>query len=54
MVAKSGIKRIIYAHKNSVFVNVHKNPDNIKNLDQLEKDITALSYEEYKKHVNKN
>jgi hypothetical protein len=54
MVAKSGVKRVIYAHKDSVFVNVHKNPNNIENLDQLEKDITALSYEEYKKYVNKN
>ncbi len=54
MAAKSGVKRVIYAHKDSVFVNIHKNPDNIKDLDQLEKDITALSYEEYKKYVNKN
>ncbi len=41
-ISKPGAKRIIIAHEKSVFVNIHKNPDNIKNIKELEKQIVEL------------
>ena len=38
-ITKPGAQRVIYAHEESVFINVHKNPDNIKNIKELEKQI---------------
>lgn len=49
-----GIKRVIYAAKDSIFVNIHKNPTNTQNLDELEAEIVSTSYEEYEKYKNKN
>ena len=50
IIAEPGEKRILYAHKESHWYNTHKNPDNIKDVEELEKQIVALSYEEYKKY----
>ena len=50
IIAEPGEKRILYAHKDSHWYNTHKNPDNIKDVQELEKQIVALSYEEYKKY----
>ena len=38
-ISKPGAQRVIYAHEESVFINIHKNPDNIKNIKELEKQI---------------
>ena len=54
IVSTPGVKRVILANEDSIFVNVHKNPSNTKNLDQLEKEIVALNYEEYEEYINKN
>ena len=54
VVSTPGAKRVILANKNSIFVNVHKNPSNTKDIDQLEKEIVALNYEEYEEYINKN
>ena len=54
VVSTPGAKRVILANEDSIFVNVHKNPSNTKDVDQLEKEIVALSYEEYEKYINKN
>lgn len=48
-----GVKRVILANEDSIFVNVHKNPSNTRDIDELEKEIVALSYEEYKEYTNK-
>ena len=50
IIAEPGEKRILYAHEDSHWYNTHKNPDNIKDVQELEKQIVALSYEEYKKY----
>ena len=47
-------KDLILANENSIFVNVHKNPSNTKDIDKLEKEIVALNYEEYEQYINKN
>ena len=54
IVSTPGVKRVIYSNKDSIFVNVHKNPTNTKDLDKLEKEIVALNYKEYERYINKN
>ena len=54
VVSTPGVKRVILANEDSIFVNIHKNPTNTKDLDKLEKEIVALNYEEYEKYINKN
>lgn len=46
--AGSGAKRVIIALEDSVFVNVHPNPNNITNIDELEKILTCETYIQYK------
>ena len=54
VVSTPGVKRVILANEDSIFVNVHKNPSNTQDIDQLEKEIVALNYEEYEEYINKN
>ena len=44
--SKPGIKRVGYAHEDSVWITVHHNPDNIKDTDALEEILIAKSFEE--------
>ena len=54
VVATPGTKRVIYANEDSIFVNIHKNPTNTQNIEQLEKDIVAKDFKEYEEYINKN
>ena len=54
VIATPGIKRVIYANEDSIFVNIHKNPTNTQDLDKLEAEIVSKNYEEYEKYINKN
>ena len=45
VVASPGSKRVIYAMEDSIFVNIHKNPENIKDIEKLEKEIVSLTFE---------
>ena len=51
IIAEPGEKRVLYAHEDSLWYNTHKNPDNIEDVKLLEKDIVAVSYEEYKEYI---
>ena len=53
VVSTPGVKRVILANEDSIFVNVHKNPSNTRDIDKLEKEIVALNYEEYEEYINK-
>ena len=46
-VSEPGSKRLIYAVEDSVFVNVHKNPSNTQNIEELENEIVSMTMEEY-------
>jgi hypothetical protein len=46
----SGTKRVVYALEDSIFVNVHPNPDNISNIEELEEKFVVSSFEEYNKY----
>ena len=54
VLATPGSKRVIYALEDSIFVNVHKNPDNIKDIKKLEDEIVSLTFEDYEKYIKKN
>tara|TARA_R110002012_G_scaffold262825_1_gene445181 strand:- start:1785 stop:2249 length:465 start_codon:yes stop_codon:yes gene_type:complete len=54
VLANPGSKRVIYAVKDSIFVNIHKNPSNTKNIKKLEDEIVSLTFEDYEKYINKN
>ena len=43
----AGAKRVIYALEDSVFVNVHPNPDGLTDLDEIEKKMFSCNWEEY-------
>ena len=45
--APAGSKRMIYAHEDSVWVNIHANPTNTQDLQELEELIIAKDYEEF-------
>ena len=53
VVSTPGVKRVILANEDSIFVNIHKNPSNTRDIDKLEKEIVALNYEEYEEYINK-
>ena len=48
--ANGGTQRLIRALKHSIFVNVHTNPDNSENIEELESQIIAKNYLEYEKN----
>ena len=45
--APEGTKRVIHAVQDSVFVNVHPNPDNITDIDELEDRLACVSYKQF-------
>ena len=54
IVSTPGVKRVIYANEESIFVNIHKNPTNTQDLDELEAEIVSRDYKEYEQYINKN
>ena len=54
VIAQPGVKRVIYAHEDSIFVNIHKNPTNTQDIKELETNIVSKNYEEYEEYINKN
>jgi len=54
VVSTPGVKRVILANEDSVFVNIHKNPTNTQDLNKLETEIVSKNYDEYEKYINKN
>jgi quercetin dioxygenase-like cupin family protein len=45
--ASAGTKRVAIALEDTVFVNVHPNPNNIKDIEKLEDIFVVNSYDEY-------
>jgi hypothetical protein len=54
IISDPGEKRILFAHEKSCWYNTHKNPTNTKVIEELENQIVALSYSEYKEYINNN
>ena len=53
VLATPGSKRVIYATEDSIFINIHKNPDNIKDINELELEIVSKTFEEYEQYIKK-
>ena len=53
VLATPGSKRVIYATEDSIFINIHKNPSNIENIDELESEIVSKTFEEYEQYIKK-
>ena len=52
-ISKPGAQRVIYAVEDSIFVNIHKNPTNNKNIKELESEIVSMTMDEFNKKNNK-
>jgi hypothetical protein len=46
--ASAGAKRVVVALEDTIFVNVHPNPKNEKEIEKLEDTFVVSSYQEYK------
>ena len=44
-----GAKRLILALKDSLFINIHKNPTNTRDMEEIEKSLYSITIEEYNK-----
>ena len=53
-ISKPGAQRVIYAVEDSIFINVHKNPSNTKNIKELEDEIVSMTVEEFNKKKNRS
>lgn len=49
-VSKPGTKRVGYAHEDTIWVNVHSNPDNKTDLSHIEDRVIAKDYDDYENH----
>ena len=52
VVSKPGVKRVLFAHEDSVWYNTHRNPSGTKNIEQLENELVCINYKEYEKYIN--
>jgi quercetin dioxygenase-like cupin family protein len=48
-ISEPGSKRLIYAVEDSIFVNIHKNPSNTKDMNELQEEIVSMTQEQYNK-----
>jgi hypothetical protein len=51
-ISEPGSKRFIYALEDSIFVNVHKNPTNTRNIEDIENELVSITLDEYNKKNN--
>ena len=50
VITEPGTKRIILGLEDVVAVTVHPNPDGIEDLEEIEKQLYALTWEDFEKH----
>ena len=51
VISEPGAQRVIYANEDSIFVNIHKNPNEIRDIRELEKEWSALTQKEYDEYI---
>ena len=51
-VSQPGSKRFIYALEDSIFVNVHKNPSNTQDIEDIENELVSMTIDEYNKKTS--
>jgi fido (protein-threonine AMPylation protein) len=45
-ITPAGTKRVLYIHEDTTWITIHLNLTNTKNLEELEEDIIAKSFDE--------
>jgi len=51
IISTPGIKRVLLANEDSVWYNIHQNPTNTQDVDKIERNTVAISYEEYENYI---
>lgn len=51
IIATPGVKRVLYAHKHSVWYNTHKNPTNTTSTDEIESNTVSVDYKQYDEYI---
>ena len=51
VVANPGTQRLIYANEDSIFVNIHKNPSELRDIRKLEEEFCCINMNEYNKQL---
>ena len=51
VLATPGSKRVIYAVEDSIFINIHKNPSDTRDINQIEKEFCAMNMKEYDEYI---
>jgi quercetin dioxygenase-like cupin family protein len=46
-----GTKKVVHAVEDCLFINVHPNPLNNKNIDEIEKEVVVENYKDYNKFL---
>ena len=46
-----GTKKVVHAVEDCLFINVHPNPLNNKNIDEIEKEVVVKNYKDYNKFL---
>jgi hypothetical protein len=54
VVSQPGDQRVIVANEDSIFVNIHKNPTNTKDIEEIERNIVALNYKDFEEYIKNN
>ena len=49
LISKPGIKRVGFAHEETVWTTIHANPKNLKDADEIEAVLVTNSFEEFEK-----
>ena len=52
IISGPGIKRVLYAHEDSIWYNIHQNPTDTEDIKKIEENLVAINYEEYEKYIN--
>lgn len=52
IIAEPGTRRVLYSHEDSVWYNTHRNPNNLKEIKDIEDYLISTTFEDYKKYVN--
>ena len=50
-ISKPGTQRVIEVIEDAIWINIHSNPDNKKDLDKIEKRLFALNKDEYNEYL---
>ncbi len=52
IISPPGTQRVIQANKDSIFVNIHKNPSDTRDVSEIEEEICAMNVEKYNEYIN--